>query len=246
MKLLLIGAGNMGAAMLKGLSKYDILVVEKNKQKIKELEKIYTNVKITDEMPSIDEYIVILAIKPNTLPILELKGVAKGLISILAGVSLELLKQKIQAKSYVRAMPNMAALKQKSATTLCGDLALKDEAMQILSSIGKCFWLDSENELDIAMGINGCAPAWLFLVAEALSDGAVNLGLKREISYKLISALFEGVGEVLQDEHPAVLKDKVTSPKGTTIAGIKELEKKATRDAFMNAMSAAYNRSKNM
>ncbi len=244
MKILLIGAGNMGGAMLKGLQSYDINVVEKDKNKKSKLKKIYPNINIVDEIPILDDYIVILAIKPNSLEFLQTKGCAKGVISILAGVALERLKQKIDAKSYVRAMPNMAALKQKSATALCGDESLKKESIDILSSIGKCFWLQSEEELDVAMGLVGCAPAWLALVAEALSDGAVNLGLKRDVSYEMISALFEGVGVVLQDEHPAILKDKVTSPKGTTIAGNKALENAKVRGAFMEAIEEAYKRAK--
>ncbi len=240
----MIGAGNMGSAMLEGLSKYDILVIEKNPQKIQALKEKFPSVSFTSNVPNIDGYFVILAIKPNSLENLNLKGKAEGLISILAGVSIEKLKQKIDTKYIVRAMPNMAALDKKSATSLCGDDEIKKEAMEILQSIGKCFWLNSENELDIAMGLAGCAPAWLAMVAEALSDGAVNLGLKRDISYEMISALFEGVGVTLSHEHPAILKDKVTSPKGTTIAGVKALEEGRVRDAFMEAMNRAYERAK--
>lgn len=242
MRLLLIGAGNMGGAMLKGLQEYDITVVARSNYE--KLQKEYSNLKVIKEIPSLDEYIVILAIKPNALEALHVKGEAKGLISVLAGVTLEALRAKIQAKSYIRAMPNMAAMKQKSATSVCGDESLKKEALEILSSVGKCFWLESEEELDIAMGVGGCAPAWLALVAEALSDGAVNLGLKRDVSYEMIATLFEGVGATLHDEHPAILKDKVTSPKGTTIAGSKKLEQGKVRDAFMEAMAAAYRRAK--
>ncbi len=73
-------------------------------------------------------------------------------------------------------------------------------------------WLNSEKELDIATGLAGSAPAWLALVAEALSDGAVNLGLPREKSYEYLPTLFEGVGTLLREHHPAILKDKVMSP----------------------------------
>jgi len=245
-KLLLIGAGNMGGAMLKGLFSYDITVVEAYKKRADELKKLYPKIKIVDKIPPLDDFLVILAIKPQSLESLHVEGQARGLISILAGTKLEKLKEKIDAKYYIRAMPNMAALVQKSATSLCGDLELKDDALIVLGSIGKCFWLGSENELDIATGLAGSAPAWLALVAEALSDGAVNLGLKRDITYKYIAALFEGVGVVLQDEHPALLKDKVTSPNGTTIAGIAMLEEGKVRDGFIKAMRASYEKTKEM
>jgi len=240
MKILLIGAGNMGGAMLEGLQNYDLSVVVKDGEKAKVLKLKYPKINIIDKIPNLDDFIVILAIKPQSLDSLNTKGKAKGLISILAGTNLEKLKSKIDAEFYVRAMPNMAALVQKSATSLCGDDELKDISIELLNSCGKCFWLESENELDIATGLAGSAPAWLALVAEALSDGAVNLGLKRDITYKYIATLFEGTGAVLHDIHPALLKDKVTSPNGTTIAGITKLEEGKIRDSFIKAMKASY------
>jgi len=246
MKLLLIGAGNMGGAMLQGLHVHDITVVEAYEPREKELKNLYPSIKIVNSIPKLNGFIVILAIKPQSLDDLHVEGKADGVISILAGVTLEKLKLKIDAKSYVRAMPNMAALVKKSATSLCGDEDLKDSSIEILNSIGKCFWLNSENELDIATGLAGSAPAWIALVAESLSDGAVNLGLKRDITYKYVAQLFEGVGEVLQNEHPAILKDKVTSPNGTTIAGLTKLEEGGVRDSFIKAMEASYDRAKKL
>jgi pyrroline-5-carboxylate reductase len=246
MKILLIGAGNMGGAMLEGLQNYDLSVVVKDEQKAKVLKLKYPTISAIREIPNLDDFIVILAIKPQSLELLNTKGKAKGLISILAGTNLEKLKEKISARFYVRAMPNMAAIVQKSATSLCGDDELKDIAIELLNSCGKCFWLESENELDIATGLAGSAPAWLALVAEALSDGAVNLGLKRDITYEYIAALFEGTGIVLNDTHPALLKDKVTSPNGTTIAGIAKLEEGRVRDSFIKAMKASYEKTQKM
>jgi len=246
MKLLLIGAGNMGGAMLKGLSRYDITVIERKSDCAERLRGLYPDVNVVSSVSSIDDFIVILAIKPQSLDVLETKGKAKGLISILAGTPIAKLKSKIDATYYVRAMPNMAASVQQSATSLCGDEKLKDRAIEILNSIGKCFWLKSENELDIACALAGSAPAWLALVAESLSDGAVNLGLKRAESYQFISTLFEGVGAVLETTHPAILKDKVTSPNGTTIAGIAALEEGGVRDSFIKAMRAAYEKAQNL
>ncbi|MBL0686399.1 MAG: pyrroline-5-carboxylate reductase [Sulfurospirillum sp.] len=246
MKLLLIGAGNMGKAMLEGLHVHDITVVEMNRARENKLKEIFTDIKVVNSIPRLDGFIVILAIKPQSLESLYLKGKAQGVISILAGVTLAKLSLTIDSKSYIRAMPNMAALVKKSATSLCGDEELKKIAIEILNSIGKCFWLNSENELDIATGLAGSAPAWIALVAESLSDGAVNLGLKRDITYKYIAQLFEGVGEVLQNKHPAILKDQVTSPNGTTIAGIAKLEEGGVRDSFIKAMKASYKKTKKL
>ena len=246
MKLLLIGAGNMGGAMLQGLHTHDITVVEANDVRAQELQSLYPSITVVREIPSLEGFIVILAIKPQSFGTLRTKGVAEGVISIMAGITLEKLKAGILAKHYIRSMPNMAALVRKSATSLCGDAMLKDEAIEVLSSIGRCFWLESEKELDIATGLAGSSPAWIALVAEALSDGAVNLGMKRDITYQYIATLFEGVGEVLKNEHPALLKDKVMSPAGTTAAGYAKLEEGKVRDSFIKAMEASYERAKGL
>ncbi len=246
MKLLLIGAGNMGGAMLSGLKEYDITVVEKNKTRTSELKKLYPNIKILEKIPNIDDFIVILAIKPQALSLLKTTGKAKGVISILAGVSIQRLKEAILAEQYIRAMPNIAAIKQKAVVSICGDLGLKNIALTILETIGKCFWLESEKELDIATGIGGSAPAWMAIIAEALSDGAVKLGLKRNISYQYVAYMLEGVGELLKDEHPALLKDRVTSPGGTTAAGSAKLEEGKIRDSFIKAMEACYKKTQNL
>lgn len=246
MKLLLIGAGNMGGAMLQGLHVKEITVVERNLTRSEVLKQKYPTITVVQEIPSLNDFLVIVAVKPQAFPALVTHGKAKGVISIMAGISLAKLKEGIAAEHYVRAMPNMAALVQKSATSICGDNALKEEVLDVLGSIGTCFWLESEKELDIASCIAACSPAWMALVAESLSDGAVNLGLKRAISYQLVSALFEGMGEVLKSEHPALLKDKVMSPAGTTVAGYAKLEEGRVRDSFIKAMEASFERTKNL
>lgn len=244
MKILLIGAGNMGGAMLNGLTKYDVTVVENNQTRADELQSLYPNITLLDSIPAVDEYIVILAIKPQSLETLHATGTAKAIISILAGTPLSKIRERVSATSYIRAMPNIAALKGKSVTSVCGDRVFKDEALQIMSTIGRAIWLESEQQLDIATGIGGSAPAWLAMVAEALSDGAVNMGLPRDKSYEYVAGLFDGMGAMLADEHPALIKDKVTSPAGTTIAGLAALEEGAVRDSFIRAVAACYSRTK--
>ncbi len=242
MKLLLIGAGNMGGAMLQGLHVRDITVVERKIASAKMLQERYPSIKIVQETPCLDGYVVIVAIKPQSFGSLKTTGIAEGVISIMAGISLEKLKLGIAAKQYIRSMPNMAATVCKSATSVCGDVSFKETAIDILSVIGQCFWVESEKEFDIASALAGCSPAWMALVAEALSDGAVKLGLKRELSYQYVAALFEGMGEVLKNEHPALLKDKVMSPAGTTAAGYAKLEEGQVRDSFIKAMEASFER----
>ena len=246
MELLLIGAGNMGSAMLKGFSEFNVTVVEKSETRAKELKEQFKGVEVLSEIPNISGKVVVLAVKPQTLPLLEVSGEAEALVSILAGTPIAKLKEKIDAKYYIRAMPNIAALNLKSVTSVVGDVEFKEQALEILSTIGKAIWLNSEKELDIATGLGGSAPAWLAIVAEALADGAVNLGLPRDKAQEYLGALFEGVGTVLEDTHPATFKDIVTSPGGTTAAGLYTLEEKAVRSAFIKAMESCYSRAKDL
>ena len=243
MKILLIGAGNMGGAMLEGLADYDVTVVESRSSRRQELAESHPGITLLDHIPPLDGYVVLLAVKPQSLSSLKTEGEAEALISILAGTPLGKLRERIAARAYIRAMPNIAALKRKSVTSVTGDESFKAEALEILSSIGKAIWLSSEKELDIATGIGGSAPAWMALVAEALADGAVNLGLPRAVSYEYVAALMDGMGALLGEEHPALLKDKVMSPGGTTAAGYAALEEGGVRDSFIKAMEACYRRS---
>ena len=127
-------------------------------------------------------------------------------------------------------------------TTLVGDINLKDEIITLFNNIGSTLWLNSEKELDIATGIAGSGPAFLAIIAEALADGGVNCGLKRDDSQKLVKGLFNGFGDLIQNNHPAILKDNVMSPAGTTSAGIQILEKYGIRNAFIEAIDKAYQR----
>jgi len=244
MDIVLIGAGNMGGAMLSGLQKYSVTVVERDDSRASVLKEKFSNIDIVNKIPDISEKVVILAIKPQSLSSLVINGRAKALVSILAGVNIDRLKVAVDAEYYIRAMPNVAAMNLKSVTSLTGDIEFKDSALEILSTIGKAIWLNSEKELDIATGLAASSPAWLALVAEALADGAVNLGLPRYKAYEYLGSLFEGVGSILEQKHPAMFKDMVTSPGGTTIAGVYALEDRGVRAAFISAMEECYKRAK--
>lgn len=246
MDILLIGAGNMGAAMLKGLRNYTVTVVERDLNRANLLKEQYRHIDVVTTIPDITGKVVLLAIKPQSLESLNISGRAKALISILAGTPIVKLKTIIEADYYIRAMPNVAALHQKSVTSVVGDEAFKKSAVEILSTFGKAIWLKSEKELDIATGLGASSPAWLAVVAEALADGAVNLGLPRADSYAYLGTLFEGVGSILKEMKPSEFKDIVSSPGGTTIAGLTTLENRAVRAAFIEAMKSCYNRAEEL
>jgi pyrroline-5-carboxylate reductase len=246
MKILLIGAGNMGGAILAGMKRDGVTVVETSSERARQLRETYPEVDVVDTLPAVDGYVVIVAVKPQTFASIRFEGEAVAVISIMAGIPIERLRSSIRAQAYIRAMPNLAALYGKAVISVTGDVAFKAEAEAILSAIGETIWLESEHHLDIATGIGGSAPAWLAMVAEALADGAVNMGLPRQTAMAYLPMLFEGVGALLAHEHPAILKDKVSSPGGTTIAGLAALERNGVRQGFIEAMEACYARTQSL
>lgn len=246
-----VGNGKMALALAKGLCEsHAIEVIGRSMASMENFENaLGTPVKKTLLMNAdITNKTVILCVKPSNLkevaPYL-IKGIALNLYSVLAGIPLESLKI-IRAHNYCRAMPNLAAEAGASMTSLVGDSAVASSAKNLFEAIGTTLWLSSEKELDIATALAGSGPAYLALIAEALCDGAVREGLKRDDAMVLMRGLFEGFGKLIQNTHPALLKDAVMSPGGTTAAGYGALEKGRVRESCMEAIREAHERAKGM
>lgn len=242
--VLLIGAGNLGEAILDGMLKkgVSVTVMVHTQDKALKLSEYYPSLKveISKKTIDIDGRTVILAVKPSSFYDIRFEGKAKAFVSVMAKIYLEDLKLSVDAENYVRAMPNLAARCEKSMTAVTGSVAYKKEALALFESIGKSVWVDSEDELNIATALAGSAPAFLALVAESLVDGAVRVGLKRAVAEEMTKGLFDGFASLLESSHPAKIKEDVMSPKGTTAAGVFELEKDGMRASFMKAIEAAY------
>jgi len=249
MKISIIGYGEMARAILKGMENgkwkmEDVEIVGRDEEKMKKLSN-----ELGCKYSLIDGYdisgkVVILAIKPYALQevSMRIKGEAEVLISILAGKSLVELEKRIKAKAYIRAMPNIAAKYQASTTAITGDESAKEIAIEILSKIGDVIWVENDDEIDMATAIIGSAPAFLALIAEAISDGGVYIGLKREVSEKLTRGLFKSFAALNEDF--ADIKNKVMSPKGTTAEGIFMLESEGVRGKMIRGIIATYEKSK--
>lgn len=233
----------MATALADGLqNKYELEFIIRDTEKMDYLKERYNCevFKLGDN--NISDKNILLCIKPYALDELssKLHGEAKNLYSILAGTTIKSLRSHIPAKNTIRAMPNLAATFGSSATSLTGDKTNSKEAIDIFSSIGTTVWLNSEKELDIATAIAGSGPAYLALVAEAMMDGGVKQGLRRDDCMKLVCGLFEGFAPMLSDKHPALIKDAVMSPGGTTAAGYASLEESGVRDGFIKAIESAF------
>jgi pyrroline-5-carboxylate reductase len=245
MKLTLIGNGFMAQALAKGLiNNFEVEIIGRDLNKLKQLKEKIPNIEIKEISDNEDmtNKNIILCVKPYALQSVaaRLEGEANILFSILAGTQLDTLKKQIKSKYYVRTMPNVAASVSSSTTTITGDLEAKNLAIELFSYIGKAVWVNTEKQLDIATAVAGSGPAFLSLIAESLSDGAVKAGLEREISNELVQGLFEGFAKLLDKSHPALIKDSVMSPGGTTAAGYAKLEEGAVRDSMIKTIEAAY------
>jgi pyrroline-5-carboxylate reductase len=242
-----IGNGNMALSIAKGLkANYKLEVVGRD---MKKLEKFEQDLGMQIEKRLLENFditlkSIILCVKPTNVEDIshKLQGEAEVLYSVLAGTTLTKLSNHFKTKAIVRAMPNLAASVGSSMTTLTGDISYKEDALKLFSSIGTAHWLGSEKEIDIATALAGSGPAYLSLIAESLADGAVKQGLKRDDAMIIMRGLFAGFGELIQKEHPALLKDGVMSPGGTTAAGYSALENGNVRSACISAIEKAYQR----
>jgi pyrroline-5-carboxylate reductase len=198
---------------------------------------------------------VLLAVKPQILQeiAVELSTAETPCelwISILAGVPLARLETIFSPSAVIRAMPNTPATVGAGMTALAVGQALPHQielAQAIFSAVGEVI-LVPETWMDAVTGLSGSGPAFIAIAAEALTDGGVAVGLPRTVAAKLALQTLRGTTELMiqKELHPALLKDQVTSPGGTTIAGVASLEASGFRTALIQAVQAAFRRSKEL
>jgi pyrroline-5-carboxylate reductase len=198
--------------------------------------------------------LLILAVKPQTMKgvLAELRTLLQPhhlVVSIAAGVTLQQLREGLGASCrLVRVMPNTPCLVGASAagyapaeTATADDIAVVD---RLLNAVGRAFRV-SESLLDAVTGLSGSGPAFVAVMVEALADGGVRMGLSRDVALTLAAQTVMGTAKMILEAnlHPAVLKDMVSSPGGTTIAGLHALERGGIRAALMDAVEASTKRS---
>jgi pyrroline-5-carboxylate reductase len=262
-RIAFLGGGNMAEAIIKGLlrenSAVPLMIAEISGERRTYLAKTYPNIRIvenSDEAATWGE-VVILAIKPqqatSVLSTLEqAMGSDKLIVSIMAGVRAVFIEEALgNGSRVVRVMPNTPALVASGATAICAGRNATREDMDCVESIfsraGLVVRVD-EKQMDAVTGLSGSGPAYVFTFIEALTDAGVKNGLERDISAKLALQTVLGAARMLAEtgEHPAKLREQVTSPGGTTIAGLHALENGRFRGIIMDAVDAASQRSKEL
>jgi len=204
-----------------------------------------------------DAQIVVLAVKPQSMPAVlqelrPLLGPEQLVVSIAAGVTLASLAEALGTqRRLVRVMPNTPCLVGKGASGFAlGGAATDDDGavvQRLLTTVGLAVQLP-ERLLDAVTGLSGSGPAYAFQMIEALSDGGVRVGLPRDVATRLAAQTLLGAAEMVlaTGQHPALLKDAVASPGGTTIAGLHAMEQAAVRAGLINAVVAATERSQEL
>ena len=256
--LCIIGGGNMGSALVRGLlaggfDETQLTIVEKDASQIAALKNQFSKVVITTQLPKCDS--IVLAIKPSEVfgvcQTLSASGV-KQILSIAAGVKISTIEKATGGTvAVVRAMPNTPALIGQGASAISISSTCNAEnakwAKQILLSVGTVVEVQ-EDLLDAVTGLSGSGPAYIFLLAEALITAGTQQGLSPQVSNELVRQLLVGSALLLAEssESPSQLRKNVTSPNGTTAAGIAELEGKHFSQIISDAVNAATTRSKEL
>ena len=268
-KAAFIGAGNMASAIIGGIAKKRLIEPEDmwasnpTEPKLERLHETYGISTTTDnrEAAAHAEDFLFLCVKPIFLKevIEEIRDVVPEsavIISVAAGKSLDFIGECFGgSRKLIRIMPNTPALIGEGCTAVSlGAEAAKPEhsdkvedAFELIQSFGEALEIP-ERLIDVAGQIGGASPAWLCLALEGMADGAVAVGMSRDMAYKFAAAAMAGTGKLAlkTGSHPGSLKDMVTSPGGTTIQGVRVLEERAVRGAFMDAVIASYEKSNKM
>lgn len=259
-----IGAGNMAEALIRGLLKGGHVDASKvaasgpRSERMEELREKFGIFTTTDNREVVARSgVLVLAVKPQIMRrvLTEIADTLRDdvlVISIAAGVPIATIEARLRREvRIIRAMPNTPALVDAGATAIArGVHATSDDvtlATRIFDAVGITVVLE-EIHLDAVTGLSGSGPAYIFLILEALSDAGVKVGLSRRNAQQLAAQTVLGSAKLLLETnyHPGLLKDMVTSPGGTAIAGLHTLEAGGLRTTLMNAVEVATNRSKEL
>jgi pyrroline-5-carboxylate reductase len=260
-RIAIIGGGRIGEALLSGLLSSgwsDIVVTSRRAERVAELHERY-NVEATASNADAvrNAAIVVIAVKPQDIDKLldeigPLLSTEQTVLSVAAAVSTKRIEKRIaDGVPVVRAMPNSPSTVHEGMAGISAGANANDthlaQAEDVLSHLGRVVRVQ-EDAMDAITAVSGSGPAYFALLAEAMIEAGILLGLSREISTTLVVQTMLGTAKQLRDEkmHPVELRESVTSPGGTTIAAIRELEQAGVRAAFLNAIEAAMNRAREL
>jgi pyrroline-5-carboxylate reductase len=258
----IIGAGKMGEALISGLLKAgtsaaEVAITDRYETRVNELVQRYGVRAVTNAEAAKIADTVVLAVKPQDMDALlaELSSVItpdRLVVTIAAGIPTSTIENRLfEGVPVVRVMPNTPALVGEAMSVVAGGAYAGPEhlerAEELFRPVGKVIRLP-ESQLDAVTALSGSGPAYIFYLVEAMTDAGILLGLPRSVAHELLVQTVVGSAVMLREsgEHPVTLREAVTSPAGTTIAAIRELEKHGVRAALLAALEAARDRSREL
>jgi pyrroline-5-carboxylate reductase len=260
-RIAIIGGGRIGEALLSGLLSSgwtDIVVTSRTEARAEALRARHSVEATTSNADAIaDAAVVVVAVKPQDIDALlaEIGGALSPshvVVSVAAAIPTSYIEERIaEGVPVVRAMPNAPSTVHEGMAGIAAGAHAGDEhlaaAEEVLSHLGRVVRV-AENHMDAITAVSGSGPAYFALLAEAMIEAGILLGLSREVSTTLVVQTMLGTAKQLRDEgmHPVELRESVTSPGGTTIAAIRELEQAGVRAAFLNAIQAAMTRAREL
>lgn len=254
MKMGIIGLGNMGAAMAHGLldNNIETFLYDRSEEK-RDAFRGNEAARVVDSEVDVVKGAdaIILAVKPYVYEavIETIKDEVKDqiIISITSAFDLEKLEESLPNKKLMMALPNTPAKILNSMTGICPGKNISEEEVneirEILSNFGETEIVEEKN-IKIYEAVSGCMPAYVYMYIEAAADAAVSYGMQRDMAYRVISQAVAGSAKMVRESgiHPGELKDQVTTPAGTTIKGVKSLEKDGFRSTIINAVDSIMNK----
>jgi pyrroline-5-carboxylate reductase len=261
MRIAILGTGKIGESLLAGLRSSDwadIIASSRRQERADELHErhgVETTTSNAEAIHGAD--VVVLAVKPQDIELLlgeigHLLTPEQTVLSIAAAIPTSRIERHVAGDvPVVRAMPNTPATVHEGIAGMCPGRHAGTEHLEragtVLRAVGDVV-IVPEEQMDAITAVSGSGPAYYALLAEAMIEAGILLGLSREVSTKLVVQTMLGTAKLLRDEHvhPVELRESVTSPGGTTIRAIRELEQAGVRAAFLNAINAAMERSKEL
>ncbi len=264
-RIAFVGGGRMGEAIIKGVigsglcGKTDISVSDTSAERLDFLKKVYGVKTFADNREMIaGADIILLCVKPQIIEkvledIADICGLNKLIISIAAGIKIAAIKNQLpgEAGRVIRVMPNTPAMIGEGMSAIAASQGVTDEdmadAMAIFGAVGKAVVV-KEEMIDAVTGLSGSGPAFIYTVIESLADAGVKLGLARDVADLLAAQTVKGAAEMAlkSGKNVGELRDMVTSPGGTTIAGLQALEQGGIREVLISAVETAAKRSKEL
>lgn len=263
-RLAVLGAGKIGESLIAGLlssgwrKPAEIVATGRREERIAELVERYgIEATLSNAEAVVGAAVVVVAVKPQDLDALVgdiavVLSTEQTVLSVAAAIPTSAIEQRVAARvPVVRAMPNTPATVHEGIAGICAGAHAGDEhlelATEVLSHLGSVVRVP-ERDMDAVTAVSGSGPAYFALLAEAMIEAGILLGLSRETSTQLVIQTMFGTAKLLRDEgmHPVELREMVTSPGGTTIRAIRELERAGVRAAFLNAIQAAMDRSREL